>query len=78
MVVPRLVKGGGSFFSSEGGKAWMKNEFKLGAEAGLTVAVIGSNAEAAATTNANANANVDIIAWSKAKGVTAESRSRVR
>ncbi len=46
-------------------QAWMKNEFKLGAAAGLTVLVVGSNAQAAATTNAN----VDIIAWSKAKGV---------
>jgi lipid-binding SYLF domain-containing protein len=46
-------------------QAWMQNEFKLGAAAGLTVLVVGTNAQAAATTNAN----VDIIAWSKAKGV---------
>jgi lipid-binding SYLF domain-containing protein len=46
-------------------QAWMTNEFKLGAAAGLTVLVVGSNAQAAATTNVS----VDIIAWSKAKGV---------
>jgi SH3 domain-containing YSC84-like protein 1 len=48
-------------------KAWMKNEVKLGAKAGLTVLVVGSNAEAAATTNAG----VDVIAWAKAKGAYA-------
>ncbi len=48
-------------------KAWMENEVKLGAKAGLTVLVIGSNAEAAATTNAN----VDVIAWAKSKGAYA-------
>ena len=47
--------------------AWMKNEVKLGAKAGLTVLVIGSNAEAAATTNAN----VDVIAWARSKGAYA-------
>src|SRR5258708_6393211 len=48
-------------------QAWMKNEVKLGAKAGLTVLVIGSNAEAAATTNAG----VDVIAWAKSKGAYA-------
>src|SRR5258708_25024894 len=48
-------------------RAWMKNEVKLGAKAGLTVLVIGSNAEAAATTNAR----VDVIAWAKTKGAYA-------
>lgn len=48
-------------------KAWMKNEVKLGAKAGLTVLVVGSNAEAAATTNAR----VDVIAWAKSKGAYA-------
>lgn len=47
--------------------AWMKNEVKLGAKAGLTVLVVGSNAEAAATTNAN----VDVIAWARTKGAYA-------
>jgi lipid-binding SYLF domain-containing protein len=47
--------------------AWMHNEVKLGAQAGLTVAVIGSNAEADATTNAN----VDVIAWARSKGAYA-------
>jgi lipid-binding SYLF domain-containing protein len=44
--------------------AWMKNEVKLGAKAGLTVLIVGSNAEAAATTNAN----VDVIAWARSRG----------
>jgi SH3 domain-containing YSC84-like protein 1 len=48
-------------------RAWMENEVKLSANAGLTLIVIGSNAEAAATTNAN----VDVIAWAKAKGAYA-------
>jgi lipid-binding SYLF domain-containing protein len=48
-------------------KAWTEDEVKLGAKAGLTVLVIGSNAEAATTTNAN----VDVIAWAKAKGAYA-------
>jgi SH3 domain-containing YSC84-like protein 1 len=47
--------------------AWMKNEVRLGAKAGLAVLVIGSNAEASATTNAN----VDVIAWAKSKGAYA-------
>jgi len=47
--------------------AWMHNEVKLGAQAGLTVAVIGSNAEMDATTNAN----VDVIAWARTKGAYA-------
>jgi len=47
--------------------AWMKNEVKLGVNAGLTVLVVGSSAEADATTNAN----VDVIAWAKSKGAYA-------
>jgi lipid-binding SYLF domain-containing protein len=47
--------------------AWMRDEVKLGGQAGLTVLVIGSNASAAATTHAN----VDVIAWAKAKGAYA-------
>jgi lipid-binding SYLF domain-containing protein len=47
--------------------AWMENEVKLSANAGLTVIVVGSNTEAAATTNAN----VDVIAWAKSKGAYA-------
>jgi len=47
--------------------AWMRNEFRLGAKAGLTVLVLGSNAEASATTNAR----VDVIAWARAKGAYA-------
>ncbi len=48
-------------------QAWMSDEVKLGAKAGLTVLVVGSNAEAAATTNGN----VDVIAWAKSKGAYA-------
>jgi SH3 domain-containing YSC84-like protein 1 len=47
--------------------AWMRDEVKLGAEAGLTVLVLGSNAEAAATTHGD----VDVIAWSRSKGAYA-------
>src|SRR5580692_3422864 len=47
--------------------AWMRDEVKLGGQAGLTVLVVGSNASASATTHAN----VDVIAWAKAKGAYA-------
>jgi lipid-binding SYLF domain-containing protein len=47
--------------------AWMRDEVKLGGQAGLTVLVVGSNASAAATTHAN----VDVIAWAKSKGAYA-------
>ncbi|MBV8166046.1 MAG: lipid-binding SYLF domain-containing protein, partial [Alphaproteobacteria bacterium] len=47
--------------------AWMDDEFKLGAKAGLTVLVVGSNAEAALTTNVN----VDVIAWARSRGAYA-------
>jgi lipid-binding SYLF domain-containing protein len=47
--------------------AWMDDEFKLGAKAGLTVLMLGSNAEAAATTNIN----VDVIAWARSRGAYA-------
>ena len=48
-------------------RALMKNQVKLGANAGLTVIVVGTAAEASATTNAN----VDVIAWSPAQGASA-------
>jgi len=48
-------------------RAWMEDQVKLGAQAGLTVLVVGSNAQAAVTTNAN----IDVIAWAKAKGAYA-------
>jgi lipid-binding SYLF domain-containing protein len=48
-------------------KAWMKNEVKLGVNAGLTVIMVGTAASADATTNAN----VDVIAWARAKGAYA-------
>jgi lipid-binding SYLF domain-containing protein len=47
--------------------AWMRDEVKLGGQAGLTVLVLGSSAAAAATTHGN----VDVIAWAKAKGAYA-------
>ena len=47
--------------------AWMRDEVKLGGQAGLTVLVVGTSAAAAATTNAN----VDVIAWAKTKGAYA-------
>jgi lipid-binding SYLF domain-containing protein len=48
-------------------QAWMTNQVKLGAKAGLTVLLVGSNAEAAITTAAG----VDVIAWARAKGAYA-------
>ncbi len=47
-------------------KAWTDDGLKLGAKAGLTVLVIGSNAEVATT-----QGNVDVIAWAKSKGAYA-------
>ncbi len=47
-------------------RGFMQDDFKLGAEAGLTVLTIGSNAQAAATLN-----GADIIAWAKSKGAYA-------
>jgi lipid-binding SYLF domain-containing protein len=47
--------------------AWMKDEVKLGVNAGLTVLVVGSSAEAAATTHGD----VDVIAWARSKGAYA-------
>jgi lipid-binding SYLF domain-containing protein len=48
-------------------QAFMRDEFKIGAEAGLTVLVVGSNAQAATT----ANGHADIVAWAKSKGAYA-------
>jgi lipid-binding SYLF domain-containing protein len=47
--------------------ALMEDEFKLGAKAGLTLLMLGSNAEAAVTSNVN----VDIIAWARSRGAYA-------
>jgi len=47
--------------------AWMRDEVKLGGQAGLTVLVVGSSAAAAATTHGN----VDVVAWAKSKGAYA-------
>ena len=45
----------------------MRDEVKLGAQAGLTVLVLGSNAQAATTTRGD----FDLVAWSKSKGAYA-------
>jgi lipid-binding SYLF domain-containing protein len=47
--------------------AWMRDEVRLGGQAGLTVLVVGTNAAASSTTNMN----VDVIAWAKSKGAYA-------
>jgi lipid-binding SYLF domain-containing protein len=47
--------------------AWMRDDVRLGGQAGLTVFVVGSNAAASTT----ANLNVDVIAWAKSKGAYA-------
>jgi lipid-binding SYLF domain-containing protein len=46
--------------------AWMKGKFKLGGDVGLTVLVVGANAEAA-----TAGAGADVIAWARTKGAYA-------
>lgn len=48
-------------------KAWTGDEVALGAKAGLTVLVVGTNVEANTTTNGD----FDVIAWAKAKGAYA-------
>ncbi len=48
-------------------RAVMKNEFKVGANAGLAIVTLGSSAEGATTTNAGA----DLIVWASASGVYA-------
>jgi SH3 domain-containing YSC84-like protein 1 len=48
-------------------KAFMSDEFKVGAQAGLAIVTLGSEAEAATTSNANA----DIVVWSSATGAYA-------
>jgi lipid-binding SYLF domain-containing protein len=45
-------------------KAFMTDEFKLGAEAGLAVVTLGASAEAATT----ANLNADIVVWASSSG----------
>jgi SH3 domain-containing YSC84-like protein 1 len=45
-------------------RAWTTDEVKLGAQAGLTVLVVGSSAAAATTTAGN----FDVVAWAKSKG----------
>jgi lipid-binding SYLF domain-containing protein len=46
--------------------AWMRGKFKLGADAGLTVLVVGTNGEVA-----TAGAGADVIAWARTKGAYA-------
>ena len=47
--------------------AFMKDEFKLGAEAGLAVVTLGASAEGATT----ANLNADIVVWASSSGAYA-------
>jgi lipid-binding SYLF domain-containing protein len=47
--------------------AWMRDEVRLGGQAGLTVLVVGSNTAASTT----ANLHVDVVAWAKSKGAYA-------
>jgi lipid-binding SYLF domain-containing protein len=47
--------------------AFMRNEFKIGAEAGLAIVTLGSSAEAATTSAAGA----DIVVWASASGAYA-------
>jgi lipid-binding SYLF domain-containing protein len=48
-------------------KDFLSDEFKIGAQAGLAIVTLGSEAEASTTTNLNA----DIIVWSSATGAYA-------
>jgi len=48
-------------------KAFMEDEFKIGAEAGLAVVTLGASAEAATTSNFDA----DIVVWSSSSGAYA-------
>jgi lipid-binding SYLF domain-containing protein len=48
-------------------QAFMRDRFKIGANAGVTVATLGSSAEAATT----ANLNADVIAWASSSGAYA-------
>jgi lipid-binding SYLF domain-containing protein len=50
--------------SDKAKQAFMKDEFKLGADAGLAVVTLGANAEAATT----ANLNADIVVWASSTG----------
>jgi len=45
-------------------RAFMADEFKIGAEAGLAVVTLGASAEAATT----ANLNADIVVWASSSG----------
>jgi SH3 domain-containing YSC84-like protein 1 len=47
--------------------AFMRDEFKIGADAGLTIVTLGSSAEAATT----AAAGADIVVWASASGAYA-------
>lgn len=53
--------------SDKGQKAFMSDQFKIGAEAGIAVVTLGSNAEAATSGNGAA----DIYVWSSSSGAYA-------
>lgn len=50
--------------SNKAKEAFMRDEFKLGAEAGLAVVTLGASAEASTT----ANLNADIVVWASSSG----------
>ena len=50
--------------SNKAKNAFMRDEFKLGAEAGLAVVTLGASAEASTT----ANLNADIVVWASSSG----------
>ncbi len=50
--------------TDRGKRAFMENQFKLGAAAGLTIITLGSSAEAATSGNSPA----DIVAWASSSG----------
>jgi len=50
--------------SNKAKEAFMRDEFKLGAEAGLAVVTLGASAEADTT----ANLNADIVVWASSSG----------
>jgi lipid-binding SYLF domain-containing protein len=50
--------------SDKAKEAFMRDEFKIGADAGLAVVTLGANAEAATT----ANLNADIVVWASSSG----------
>jgi lipid-binding SYLF domain-containing protein len=53
--------------SEKAKRAFMQDEFKIGADAGLAIVTLGASAEAATT----ANLNADIVVWASSSGAYA-------